>query len=157
MWKKLPKKKSEVDFPGMRTKAGTRKVDEREAVLDELGDIQARLAANKPLIAREEALKEEVRSWFGGWAKDKPITLETGRYIVTVGECEKKRVFHDMLGLSKALGKRFFEFCTFPLAEFDKLIPDPLRKNYVTTDHVGKRSVRTILRPANGDGLKAAA
>ena len=130
----------------------------RIKLVDELGEIQARL---KPDKKREAEIVAEIRGWADAEAKPGQAVLYEGRnYVAPVTAKPNKRSipFLSRLKILALLGKeKFCEICGITLDSAEKnLAPEQLTGLITEEPNSGARTVTTVLRPVESARKRAA-
>jgi hypothetical protein len=119
-------------------------LDERAAIIDEFGRLDAELALMKPKVKRHEELRKQIQSWYENENPTVGFVAKGLQYGVIVGAKARERKIVNMARLAKLLGARFVDLCTFPLSALDANTTAEQRDGIVTEGHTGSRTVRAV-------------
>lgn len=120
----------------------------RVAVVDELGQLEAELAAIAPKKKRVDVLKKEVQVWADQYPPETAIIFEGEQYCAQVSARTHRRRIADMAKVFVLLGKKkFLELCGFTLKCVEEnLCPADVSSVVVEDQYVGERTVRSLQR-----------
>lgn len=111
------------------------------AMVDELGDIDRRLAPVRTLIAREEALRKNLRAAHTDHTADQEVRAAGSRFYAILGPKAAQRSI-DFVRLVKKIGAaRFVKFATCSLEALEKHAPGA-EAEFVTKANTGSRPIR---------------
>ena len=117
-------------------------------LVDELGDLEVRLANMKLLAARAKMLRETIASWMGRRKPNATGTYDGARFVAQVGAAENKTQVTEIPALFEAIGKKqFLAHCSFTLKKLEDVVPLDDRPNYLTVTQDGARKVTVAPRP----------
>lgn len=154
MAKTNPTKKPPNTAAALHSAEAERKI----LVVDELGQLEAELAAVKLKAKLAEILKHEVQGWANEYPPEMPVMFEGRRYCAQVSARGNRRRIADMVKLFAVLGRdKFLKVCSFTLkAAEEQLAPQELSQVIVEDQYVGERTVKSMQR-ANPIAIQPAA
>jgi len=116
-------------------------------LIDELGDLQKRIAAAAPLGKRAAAIRETILGWAKGLKATASATFDGTRYVAVVGACQNKRTIKDAGKLFDRLGKKLYlELSSVPLSAVEEHVPLPERPKYIEESLTGPRRLEVMPR-----------
>lgn len=121
--------------------------EERLKLLDELGELEERLAPLDADAKRRKLLREAARKWPAEdkVAPERAFSYKSEKFVLTLGLQENETRIVSMEAVFKALKKaRFLAACSFTLKALKDLLPDTWH-GFVTTARTGTREF-TIAR-----------
>lgn len=119
----------------------------RAAIIDELGKLDAELAAMKPKEARRKELSEQVIEWFQDEPAEKAVAASGARFTVVVSPRGNQRSILSIPKLFKRLGERtFLTNCSIALGALDNLLTKAEIGKFVGEARTGPRKVTTAAR-----------
>ena len=125
------------------------KPEARARIIDELGKLDAELAAMKPKKERADALKTQIQSWADAEFPATQAALYEGKkYAVQVSAKPNKQRIRSMELIFAFLGRlKFLSCCSFTLkAAADNLEPSQYNEAVALELNVGDRTVRPVRR-----------
>lgn len=133
----------------MAKKADTPKEPTREEIIDELGRLDAEIAADgiATKLTRIKTLRETVRAWSETEPAEKPLLYEGKAYSVTLTPRENQRSIRSLQAVYKALGiAKFIVACSLTLKALEEAVGKENIGKYVTEERTGSRTVATFAR-----------
>jgi len=127
-------------MPAAPAKKKTPDSDPRAALVDEWGELRAKIA---PMEARVKEIKADLALEFTVKPKENAYHVWGTSYELVVSACKSKRTITDVLKLYKILGlRKFLENCSFPLAAVDEHLDLQQRAAVLTeAPHGGSREM----------------
>lgn len=122
--------------------------DQRLAIIDEYGDLEAELARVKPKQLRRDELRKLILSWHASADAEALIEEAGHRYTLQIGARENERIVLSMPKLAKAIGgvKALYEICKVAIGDIDKRLSPSQQKGIVATTATGPRKIRAYPR-----------
>jgi hypothetical protein len=119
----------------------------RTAVIDEFGEIQAKIDVFKPTRERHAELREQIASWYENEPVARPYIEEGRKYVLQVSACTNERSIFSMAKLFKLLGvETFLKLCKFPLAAVDAGVPKISHSEFLEESQTGPRQIKVVAK-----------
>lgn len=115
-------------------------------MIDELGDIDVRLAPLRSLIAREDALKKLLRTIYADDATEGEIRVNGARFTTVLGPRGNQSVIDLALLVRKIKASAFAKFATCTLAALKENVAPDVADACVSLSATGPRSLKTYPR-----------
>jgi hypothetical protein len=132
----------------IKSKQKAQEIAQRMAVVDELGALDAQIAALGPKIRRAESLRKQVQGWADAdFPADQNVVFEGASFLAEASAKGNRREIADMEGVFKRLGRsKFFEVCQVALKRLDELLTAAEAAAVLKESRSGPRSVKTLAR-----------
>lgn len=130
--------------------------NQRMAVIDEFGDLQAKVDAFKPTRERHAVIREQIASWYSRAPGTQPFLELGSRYALQVSECTNERSIFSMAHLFRKLGlDTFLKLCKFPLAAVDVAVPQAEHNDFIEETQTGPRKIKVVPRAGKAKPVPA--
>src|SRR5262245_52815968 len=117
----------------------------RAAIIDEYGNISAKLEAMGQLEKRRDQLRRVILSWYADADPEEAINEDGKKYSVTISPQALERRITDMEWVMNRLGKeRFLQLVTLPLTKLDRYIALCDQDQFTNSARVGPRTVKPV-------------
>jgi hypothetical protein len=117
------------------------------ARIDELGQLDAEIAAFTHKIDRAKILRKEILDWYADAAPDAALSANGLKFTVFITACGLRRKVKSIAELFKRLGReKFLDHCEMPLGELDKLFAKAEVAELVEEARTGPRQVKTAVK-----------
>lgn len=114
-------------------------------MIDEFAELDARVAAWKPALARHKELRETITAWYDEMPADQAFEAKGNMFAIRISPRELQRKIVSMTKVKAKLGlKLFLDLCSFTLKNLDAHIPTAEQKHLVAQQRTGHRSVTVI-------------
>lgn len=119
--------------------------EQRSAIVDELGALDAELAPFKQKQSRRDELAKIVRGWYAAEHPDLGFVIRGKRFIATLSAKELESTV-DMKGAFKALGRvKFLQICGLTLKALQDNLAASIVAGLVSKARTGSRKL--IVQP----------
>jgi hypothetical protein len=126
-------------------------------VIDELGDVQAKLAKYSDLRKREEVLRERIVNWLEPVSATAACTLIGLRYEMCASPRRLERRILSMRAVFKALGEKLFlARCSVALKVLEEELSLTKRVGLTAEARTGARTITTVPKTEQAKRKKAA-
>ncbi len=119
-------------------------------MVDELGEIETRLAPHRTFIAREDALRKQIRTGADSPAKaaDAEIRVDGTNAFVILGPKAFERAINFRELVKKIGAVAFSKFAKCGLGDLEKAVSADVQAGVVTAAHTGARSLKVFAKAA---------
>src|SRR5262249_50809533 len=123
--------------------------ENRAALIDEYGRIDAQLKLTEPLQHRHEFLRRVIQGWYADSAADQSYVADGEQYLVQVGAKALRRTITNMNAVKARIGwQRFLKLASISMTKLDTVIPIDEQEAFVHCDRTGPRNIRLIAKYA---------
>ncbi len=116
-------------------------------LLDEFGQLDAKLAAMEKHRTRREQLRKQILEWVEELPARKAIDLEGDTFCIAVSAKRPERTIVSMPGVFAALGgKKFVELASVSVKALEQALPASAFARLLKEEPIGRRTVTASLR-----------
>ena len=133
---RAPKTAKIIEFP--------KPVEDRSAIVDEYGLLEAWHKDGGYKRSRREALAKTIRGWYDSAPADQSFQVHGERYQIDVSARGRQRLVDKARTFTLLKKKRFIELCSFTIKALSDVVTGTELDNYLSEGLTGSRDLEVV-------------